>query len=80
MRRKKSARFKTGFQRHDSYARGTTLLGDGLVTMDTSAQYREFAEQCRLLAAQAKSERHRRMLEEMADAWIKLAQETKAQN
>ena len=52
----------------------------GLINMDALAQYREFAERCRLLAAEAKSERHRRMLEEIADAWIKLAQERESEN
>ena len=44
--------------------------------MDPSAQYRGFAEECRRLAEQVESERHRRILHEMALAWSKLADET----
>jgi len=43
--------------------------------MDPSAQYRRFAEDCRRLAEQIESERHRKMLHEMALAWSKLADE-----
>ena len=44
--------------------------------MDPSTQYRSFAEECRRLAEQVESERHRRTLHEMALAWSKLADET----
>jgi len=44
--------------------------------MDPSTQYRSFAEECRRLAEQVESERHRRILHEMALAWSKLADET----
>ena len=44
--------------------------------MDPCAQYRGFAEECRRLAEQVKSERHRRILHEMALVWSKLADET----
>jgi hypothetical protein len=44
--------------------------------MDPSLQYRSFAEECRRLAEQVESERHRRILHEMALAWSKLADET----
>jgi hypothetical protein len=44
--------------------------------MDPSAQYRRFAEECRRLVEQVESERHRRILYEMALAWSKLADET----
>jgi hypothetical protein len=44
--------------------------------METSAQYREFAEQCVWLAEfQTETERHRRILKEMAEAWKELADE-----
>jgi hypothetical protein len=43
--------------------------------MTSSAQYREFAEECLRLAKQAKDEHHRRILEEMAQVWSKLAEE-----
>jgi hypothetical protein len=44
--------------------------------MDPSTQYRSFAEECRRLAELVESERHRRILHEMALAWSKLADET----
>jgi hypothetical protein len=44
--------------------------------MDPSTQYRSFAEECLRLAEQVESERHRRILHEMALAWSKLADET----
>jgi hypothetical protein len=44
--------------------------------METSTQYREFAEECDRLAAQAKATRHRKILEEMAEVWRKLAEES----
>ncbi len=43
--------------------------------MTTSSQYREFAEECERLAIEAKSERHRRILTEMAEVWRRLARE-----
>jgi hypothetical protein len=43
--------------------------------MQTPTQYREFVEECERLAKQAKVERHRMVLKEMAEAWRKLAKE-----
>ncbi len=43
--------------------------------METSAQYREFAEECDRLAKQAKTEHQRKILEEMAEAWRMVAAE-----
>jgi hypothetical protein len=43
--------------------------------METSAQYREFAEECDRLAKQAKTDDNRKMLEEMAEAWRMVAAE-----
>ena len=43
--------------------------------METSTEYRRFAQECRRLAREAKTERHRKIMEEMAHAWDRLAQE-----
>jgi len=43
--------------------------------METAADYRRFAQECRRLARDAKTERHRKIMEEMARAWDRLASE-----
>ena len=43
--------------------------------METSIEYRRFAEECRRMAREAKTERHRKILEDIAQAWQKLAKE-----
>jgi len=43
--------------------------------METSTEYRRFAQECRRLARDAKTERHRNIMEEMAQAWDQLAKE-----
>ncbi len=43
--------------------------------METAATYREFAEQCERLAKQAKTERQRAVLREMAAVWRQLSDE-----
>ena len=46
-----------------------------IFVMRTADQYREFAAQCYRQAAEAKSEAHRKMMEEMARAWGEVAEE-----
>jgi hypothetical protein len=48
---------------------------NGCPGMDTPSKYREFAEECDRLAKQAKTNAHRRILEEMARVWRQLADE-----
>jgi hypothetical protein len=43
--------------------------------MQTRTQYRDFAEECDRLAKQAETERQCMVLNEMAEAWRKLAEE-----
>ena len=43
--------------------------------METSTEYRRFAQECRRLARDAKTERHRSIMD-MARAWDQLAKET----
>jgi hypothetical protein len=47
----------------------------GYSGMETSTEYRQFAQECRRLAREAKTERHRNIMEEMARAWDRLAKE-----
>ena len=41
--------------------------------LETSAQYREFAEECNRLAKQVKTDGRRKILEEMTEAWRMVA-------
>ncbi len=50
-------------------------VGAGWSDMQISTEYLEFAEECGRLAETAKTERYRKILEEMAEAWRKLAEE-----
>jgi len=43
--------------------------------METATEYRRFAQECRRLARNAQTERHRKIMEDMARAWDKLATE-----
>jgi hypothetical protein len=43
--------------------------------MQTQTQYLDFAEECDRLAKQAETDRQRRVLKEMAEAWRTLAEE-----
>ena len=47
----------------------------GCPGMETSTEYQQYAAECRRLAREAKTEQHRRVLEEMALAWETLAKE-----
>jgi hypothetical protein len=49
------------------------IVASGLLTMEASAQYREFAEKCDRLVEETKEPRHKQMLQEMAEAWRNLA-------
>jgi hypothetical protein len=48
----------------------------GYSGMETSTEYRRFAQECHRLAREAKTERHRKIMQEMAQAWERLAKET----
>jgi hypothetical protein len=43
--------------------------------METPADYRKFAEECRRLARRAEDEQHKAILEQMAEVWSRLALE-----
>jgi hypothetical protein len=43
--------------------------------METATEYQRFAQECRRLARDAKTERHRNIMEDMARAWDQLAKE-----
>jgi hypothetical protein len=43
--------------------------------MGTATEYRRFAQECRRLARDAQTERHRKIMEDMARAWDTLATE-----
>jgi hypothetical protein len=45
--------------------------------MQPSTEYQRFAEECDRLANSAETERHKKMLERMAEAWRKMAEEEK---
>lgn len=49
----------------------------GWFPMETGTKYRQFAEECERLAQQAKTERHRAVLLEMAAVWKQLAEADK---
>lgn len=47
----------------------------GFFDMESSMQYRKFAEDCRRLAQLAKTDEHRQVLREMEIVWARLAEE-----
>jgi hypothetical protein len=48
--------------------------------MKASTQYREFAEECLRLAKRAKTDQELTVLQEMAAAWLKLAEAADEKN
>ena len=48
--------------------------------MRTPDQYREFAAECYRLATEARTEEHRKILQEMARAWREVAEEVEAKS
>jgi hypothetical protein len=56
-----------------------SLTARGLPQMRTPDQYREFAAECYRLAAEAKTEKHQKILQEMARAWSEVAEEAEAE-
>ena len=48
----------------------------GCFIMQPSKEFLEFAEECDRLAQEAETERHRRILRKMAEAWRKVAKES----
>lgn len=47
----------------------------GYFGLETATEYRRFAQECRRLARDAKTDRHRNIMEDMARAWDQLAKE-----
>lgn len=47
----------------------------GCPPMETIRDYRKFAEECYRLARGIKDPEHKKILEEMAEAWLRLADE-----
>jgi len=43
--------------------------------METSKEYRNFADECERLAREIRTEHHRNILNKMAEAWRRLAEE-----
>jgi len=60
---------------HDSHAGGNSAPAKSFFLMQTSAQYRTFADECTRLAKLAKTKHEREVLEEMAATWQMLAEE-----
>ena len=50
-------------------------IAPGLFGMETAKDYLKFAEECRSLAKRAENSRHKAILEQMAEAWLRLARE-----
>ena len=51
------------------------VVAGGLLPMEASAQYREFAQECDRFVEETKDPRHKQVLREMAQAWRNLADE-----
>jgi hypothetical protein len=52
---------------------------NGFFSMEPSAQYRKFADDCHRFAQIAKTNEQRKVLQEMEVLWRKLAEETEQQ-
>ena len=66
-----------GFRRHSWLCVRERQRGRPVVPhMEPITQYLRFAEECRRMAREAKSAEHRKLLEDMARAWDKVAKET----
>jgi len=63
------------FRRHDLHAFGTARLSGRLFRHGNSNGLPEICAGTRRLARDAKTERHRKIMEEMARAWDRLASE-----
>jgi hypothetical protein len=50
---------------------------NGFLFMESSTQYRKFAEECRRFAQSAKTDEQRKILLQMEAVWAKLAEEAK---
>ena len=66
---------RSGFRRHDATHSEQPGCAASYSGMESSTEYRRFAQECRRLAQEAKTERHRKIMEEMAQAWDRLAKE-----
>lgn len=54
--------------------RGVPSAGLSRMETEPRRKYEEFAAECERLAKEARSDHHRAVLREMADAWRKLAE------
>jgi hypothetical protein len=60
---------------HSSAAAGTATPRLGCSNMGTLEEYQRYAAECRHLAKRVVSKEHKAVLEEMANVWLRLAEE-----